>query len=114
MTRIDERTVPRSPLARGAAGDERDALSRARLDLGFNVATVALIAFLLVLFFLDIGDYPLLGLTIAAWVLVAVTLVAALVVRFRLPDELPNARLASLAPPVELPRALARDGRPVR
>ncbi|MGN6428745.1 MAG: hypothetical protein ACTHMF_18175, partial [Leifsonia sp.] len=89
MTRIDERTVPRSPLARGAAGDERDALSRARLDLGFNVATVALIAFLLVLFFLDIGDYPLLGLTIAAWVLVAVTLVAALVLRFRLPDELP-------------------------
>jgi hypothetical protein len=89
VTRIDERTVPRSPLARGAAGDERDALSRARLDLGFNVATVALIAFLLVLFFLDIGDYPLLGLTIAAWVLVAVTLVAALVLRFRLPDELP-------------------------
>lgn len=89
MTRLDERTVPRSPIARGAAGDERDALSRARLDLGFNVATVALIAFLLTLFMLNIAEYSLLGLTVAAWVLVAVTLVAALVLRFRLPDELP-------------------------
>ena len=77
MTRVDERTVPRSPLARGAAGDERDALGRARLDLGFNVATVALIAFLLTLFGLNIAEYPLLGFTVTAWVLMAVTLVAA-------------------------------------
>ncbi|MFP3464509.1 hypothetical protein [Leifsonia sp. SIMBA_070] len=89
MTRLDERTVPRSPIARGAAGDERDALGRARLDLGFNVATVALIAFLLILFGLNIPEYPGLGLSIAAWVLVAVTLIAALVLRLRLPDELP-------------------------
>lgn len=89
MTRVDERTIPRSPIARGAVGDERDALGRARLDLGFNVATVALVAFLLILFGLNIPDYPLLGLTVAAWVLVAVTLVAALVLRLRLPDELP-------------------------
>ncbi|MGO4536320.1 hypothetical protein [Leifsonia sp. 2MCAF36] len=89
MTRVDERTLPRSPIARGAAGDERDALSRARLDLGFNVATVALIAFLLLLFGLDVREYALLGFTIAAWVLVAVTLAGALVLRFRLPDELP-------------------------
>lgn len=90
MTRVDERTVPRSPLARGAAGDERDALGRARLDLGFNVATVAFIAFLLTLFGLNIAQYPLLGFTVTAWVLVSVTLVAALVLRFRLPDELPT------------------------
>ncbi|WP_285113821.1 hypothetical protein [Leifsonia sp. fls2-241-R2A-40a] len=89
MSRLDERTVPRSPMARGAVGDERDALSRARLDLGFNVATVALIAFLLILFALNVPEYPALGLSVAAWVLVAVTLVAALVLRFRLPDELP-------------------------
>ena len=63
MTRVDERTVPRSPLARGAAGDERDALGRARLDLGFNVATVALIAFLITLFGLNVAEYPLLGFT---------------------------------------------------
>ena len=91
MTGVDERTVPRRRLGLGlgTAGDERDALSRARLDLGFNVATVALIAFLLVLFALNLPAYPMLGLTVAAWVLVAVTLIAALVLRFRLPDELP-------------------------
>ncbi|WP_374007637.1 hypothetical protein [Leifsonia sp. LS-T14] len=89
MTRVDERTIPRSTIARGAAGDERDALSRARLDLGFNVATVALIAFLLVLFGLNVAEYSLLGFTIAAWVLVAATLAGALVLRLRLPDELP-------------------------
>jgi len=89
MTRLDESTLPRSPISRGVAGDERDALGRARLDLGFNVATVALVAFLLLLFGLNIPEYPLLGFTVAAWVLVAVTLVAALVLRFRLPDEVP-------------------------
>lgn len=89
MTTVDERTVPGRTLGRGAAGDERDALGRARLDLGFNVATVALIAFLLILFGLNVPEYPMVGLTVSAWVLVAVTLVAALVLRFRLPDELP-------------------------
>lgn len=89
MTRVDERTVPRRTFGRGTVGDERDALSRARLDLGFNVATVALIAFLLILFALNVPEYPLLGLTVTAWVLIAVTLIAALVLRFRLPDELP-------------------------
>jgi len=88
MTSIDERTVPRRTVSRGV-GDERDALGRARLDLGFNVATVALIAFLLILFGLNVAEYPAVGLTIAAWVLIAITLVAALVLRFRLPDELP-------------------------
>jgi len=89
VTRVDERMVPRSSIGRVAAGDERDALGRARLDVGFNVATVALIAFLLILFGLNVSEYPMLGLSVAAWVLVAVTLVAALVLRFRLPDELP-------------------------
>jgi hypothetical protein len=89
VTRADERTVPRSPIARGAAGDERDALGRARLDLGFNVAAVALIAFLLVLFLLNLDEYHQLPLTIVAWALVAVTLLGAFVLRFRLPEELP-------------------------
>jgi len=89
VTRVDERTVPRSPIARGAAGDERDALGRARLDLGFNVATVALIAFLLILFAINASEYALLGFTVSAWVLIGVSLVGALVLRFRLPDELP-------------------------
>ena len=89
MTRVDERTVPRSPIARGAAGDERDAFGRARLDLGFNVATVALIAFLLILFAINASEYALLGFTVSAWVLIGVSLAGALVLRFRLPDQLP-------------------------
>lgn len=88
MRRVDDATIPRSPLAR-PVGEERDALGRARLDLGFNLASLALIAFLLVLFVLNLGSYPALPLGIAAWVLLAVTLVAALVLRFRLPEELP-------------------------
>ncbi|MFF2052704.1 hypothetical protein ACFVU2_13970 [Leifsonia sp. NPDC058194] len=88
MRRADEATIPHSPLAR-PVGEERDALGRARLDLGFNIASLALIAFLLVLFLLNVGSYPVLPLGISAWALLAATLVAALVLRFRLPDELP-------------------------
>lgn len=89
MRRADEATIRRPALAR-PGDEERDALGRARLDLGFNVAALALIAFLLVLFVLNIGAYPALPLGIAAWTLIAVTLVAALVLRFRLPEELPG------------------------
>lgn len=89
MRRVDEATIPHSPLGR-PIGEERDALGRARLDLGFNIASLALIAFLLVLFVLNLSTYPALPLGIAAWALLAVTLVAALVLRFRLPEELPT------------------------
>lgn len=88
MRRADEATIPHSPIGR-PAGEERDALGRARLDLGFNIASLALIAFLLVLFLLNLGAYPVLPLGIAAWTLLAATLAAALVLRFRLPEELP-------------------------
>lgn len=88
MSRADERTIPRKPIGRG--GQERDALSRARLDLGFNVATVALVAFLLLVLVLSAPAYPAIGLSLAAWVLLLGTLVAALVLRFRLPDVLPT------------------------
>ncbi|GIT81100.1 hypothetical protein LLS1_27690 [Leifsonia sp. LS1] len=88
MRRVDEATMSRSPLGR-PGGDERDALGRARLDLGFNIASLALIAFLLVLFVLNLSAYPVLPLGISAWALIAATLVAALVLRFRLPEELP-------------------------
>ncbi|WP_431246877.1 hypothetical protein [Leifsonia xyli] len=53
------------------------------------MASVALIAFLLVLFALNVPEYHLIGLTVAAWALIALSLVAALVLRFRLPNELP-------------------------
>lgn len=91
MSRVDERTIPHRPIGRpGPGGQERDALSRARLDLGFNVATVALIAFLLVLLVLTIGYYPAPVLSGAAWGLLIATLIVALVVRFRLPEVLPT------------------------
>lgn len=88
MRRVDEATLPHSPLGR-PVGEERDALGRARLDLGFNVASLALIAFLLVLFLLNLGSYPVLPLGVSAWLLLAATLIAALLLRFRLPEELP-------------------------
>jgi hypothetical protein len=69
---------------------ERDALGRARLDLGFNIAAVALIAYQLVVMVLNIGSYPGLSLSIVAWVLLIATLVAALVMHPRLPDALPD------------------------
>jgi hypothetical protein len=94
----DERTVRggrrerrglRLPLGRSATGEERDALGRARLDLGFNVAALALILFLAVIFALNVVVLPGLPFSLGAWALVAGTLVVALILRFRLPDELP-------------------------
>ncbi|WP_348786904.1 hypothetical protein [Leifsonia sp. NPDC080035] len=91
MSRVDERTIPHRQLGRsGSGGQERDVLSRARLDLGFNVASVALIAFLFVVAALTIGYDPQPALTGAAWGLLIATLVVALVLRFRLPDVLPT------------------------
>jgi hypothetical protein len=99
----DDRTIP---ISRGLLGSrrsgaigsasltrgrqERDALGRARLDLGFNVASVALIAFLFAIMVIAAPNYPDLALSLAAWGVLLVTLVAALVLRFRLPDLLPN------------------------
>ena len=91
MSRVDERTIPHRQVGRpGPGGQERDALGRARLDLGFNIASVALIAFLFVIAALTIGYDPRPLLTGAAWGLLIATLVAALILRFRLPDVLPN------------------------
>lgn len=83
-----EQTLPRETGGRG--GQERDALGRARLDLGFNVAAVAFIAFLLVLLALSVDSHSSLAFTLAAWGLLLATLVVALVLRFRLPDILPT------------------------
>lgn len=88
MSRSDERTIPRRAVGRG--GQERDALGRARLDLGFNVATVALVAFLLLVLMLSLHAYPSPGLSLAAWALLLATLVVALLLRLRLPDVLPS------------------------
>ncbi|WP_434316779.1 hypothetical protein [Leifsonia sp. P73] len=69
---------------------ERDALGRARLDLGFNVASLALIAFLFAIMVITAPYYPALPFSVAAWGVLIVTLVTALVLRFRLPDVLPD------------------------
>ncbi|WP_158862880.1 hypothetical protein [Leifsonia sp. AG29] len=89
MTHPDEQTLAR-PLQRVAATDEREALGRARLELGFNVAALALIAFLFALQLLNLRYMPFIGLTLGAWALVIGTLAVALVLRFRLPDLLPT------------------------
>ncbi|WP_426623325.1 hypothetical protein ACPPVW_11850 [Leifsonia sp. McL0607] len=81
-------TVGSAALPRGR--QERDALGRARLDLGFNVASVALIAFLFAIMVITAPEYPALAFTLASWGVLLVTLVTALVLRFRLPDLLPN------------------------
>ncbi len=99
----DDRTIPMSrglfgARRSGAVGSaalprgrqERDALGRARLDLGFNIASVALIAFLFAIMVLMAPNYPDLAFTLAAWGVLLVTLMTALVLRFRLPDLLPN------------------------
>ncbi|WP_295125466.1 hypothetical protein [uncultured Leifsonia sp.] len=99
----DDRTIPMSrglPGSRRAGGagptalprgrQERDALGRARLDLGFNVVSVALIAFLFAILLITAPAYPALLLSLAAWGVLLVTLITALVLRFRLPDLLPN------------------------
>ncbi len=99
----DDRTIP---MGRGLLGSrrsgavgsaslprgrqERDALGRARLDLGFNVASIALIVFLFAIMLITAPQYPDLPFTLAAWGVLLVTLVTALVLRFRLPDLLPN------------------------
>ncbi|MFW8159848.1 hypothetical protein, partial [Klebsiella pneumoniae] len=74
---------------------ERDALGRARLDLGFNIASIALIAFLFAIMLITAPYYPELPLSLAAWGILMVTLVTALVLRFRLPDLLPDALFAA-------------------
>lgn len=85
-SRIAESTVSRA----SGSSSEQDALGRARLDLGFNVAAVALVGYQFVVMVLNIATYPTLSLSLAAWALLVVTLVAALVMRPRLPDALPD------------------------
>jgi hypothetical protein len=85
-TQLAEPTGPRVV----GSTSERDALGRARLDLGFNIAAVALIAYQLVVMVLNIGSYPGLSLSIVAWVLLIATLVATLVMHPQLPDALPD------------------------
>ncbi|AAT89627.1 hypothetical protein ATY41_00795 [Leifsonia xyli subsp. xyli] len=85
MSKADERTIPRRP-----GGQEHDALEQAQLDLGFNVAAVTLIAFLLVVLALSSLSSPRIGLSFGAWALLLATLLVALFVRFRLPEALPT------------------------
>jgi len=85
-SRIAESTVSRA----SGSSSEQDALGRARLDLGFNVAAVALVGYQFVVMVLNIATYPTLSLSLGAWALLIVTLVAALVMHPRLPDALPD------------------------
>lgn len=85
MTRTAEPTVPRS-----TGSSERDALGRARLDLGFNVASIALIAYQLVVMVLNLTTYTSLPLSCAAWVILILSLVVTLIVHPRLPGDLPD------------------------
>ena len=80
-------------LSRGR--QERDALGRARLDLGFNIASVALIVFLFAIMLISAPSYPDLPFSIAAWGVLIVTLATALILRFRLPDLLPDGLFAT-------------------
>jgi hypothetical protein len=88
MTRTQIAETPGPRVVGGTS--ERDALGRARLDLGFNVAAVALIAYQFVVMVLNFGSYPVLSLSFVAWGLLVATLVAALVMHPRLPDALPD------------------------
>jgi hypothetical protein len=85
VSRPVEQTVPRPRTT-----SERDALGRARLDLGFNVAAIALIAYQLVVMMLNITAYTALPLSCVAWGILIATLVVTLIVHPRLPDDLPN------------------------
>ncbi|MFF1571891.1 hypothetical protein ACFVWR_04030 [Leifsonia sp. NPDC058292] len=85
-SRLPETTGPRSV----ASSSERDALGRARLDLGFNIAAIALIGYQFVVLVLNLGSYPMLTLSCVAWGLLIATLVATLIMHPRLPDELPD------------------------
>lgn len=86
MSRVDDKPAA---VASGSDG-EREALGRARLDLGFNIAAVALIAFLFLVLLMNLGSYPRLGFSLAAWAGIAITLAVAFVVRPRIPEQLPD------------------------
>jgi hypothetical protein len=86
VSRVAEKPLPRTSSTDG----EREALGRARLDLGFNIAAVAFVAFLFAVLLMNLGSYPQLGLSLAAWAGVAITLAVAFVVRPRIPEELPD------------------------
>lgn len=86
MTGVSEQTVPR----RTGSDGERAALDSARLDIGFNVAAFALVAFQLVVMLMNTGRYTTLPLTLAAWIGLLATLAVAVALRPRLPGELPN------------------------
>jgi hypothetical protein len=90
VTRHPEQTLPRPTSAVTNATSERDALGRARLDLGFNVTALALIAFQLAVMTLNLSSYTALPLSCAAWALLIATLVVALIVHPRMPGELPD------------------------
>ena len=85
MSRTVEQTVPRS-----TGSSERDALGRARLDLGFNVTALALIAYQLVVMVLNVTSYTTLPLSCAAWVILIASLVVTMIVHPRLPGDLPD------------------------
>jgi hypothetical protein len=90
VTRNPEQTLPRPTSAATSTTSERDALGRARLDLGFNVTALALIAFQLAVMTLNLSSYTALPLSCAAWAVLIVTLVVALIVHPRMPGELPD------------------------
>ncbi|MEO7015413.1 MAG: hypothetical protein ABI130_10300 [Leifsonia sp.] len=90
MRRSAKQTLPRPIPVGTAATSERDALSRARLDVGFNLAALALIAYQLVVMSLNLGSYTALPLSCVAWSVLAATLVGALIVHPRLPEQLPD------------------------
>ncbi|MFF1878005.1 hypothetical protein [Leifsonia sp. NPDC058230] len=90
MTRIPEQTLPHPTSATASTTSERDALGRARLDVGFNVTALALIAYQFVVMTLNLGSYTVLPLSLAAWAVLIATLVVALILHPRMPGELPD------------------------
>jgi hypothetical protein len=86
VSRVVDKPVSRPTGSEG----EREALGRARLDLGFNIAAVAFIVFLFAVQLMNLGSYPQLPLSLTAWAGIAVTLAVAFVVRPRIPEQLPD------------------------
>ncbi|NEN07316.1 hypothetical protein G3T36_15760 [Diaminobutyricibacter tongyongensis] len=69
---------------------ERDALNRSRLEIGFNLTGCVLIAYQAAIMLLNLGSYPALPFTIAAWVILIATLIIGLVIHRRYRELLPT------------------------
>lgn len=86
MIRSAENVPPRPT----GNSSERDALSRARLDLGFNLTAIVLASYQLVVLALNLSSHTALPLSCAAWAILVATLTLALIKHPSVPDQLPD------------------------